>query len=419
MSRSVANAETNNLKFLLKSLHLGGINPQRGACLGERFADEVNQAAWGQTMSELAERSGGRLIVELGLRRYPIVVASEGDSLREFVRERFPAPERTALVVADANVRELGEAVRRELEAAGLRGQVVEVPAGEGSKSLEQASRLWDILAESRADRRTVVVAVGGGVVGDLAGFAAATYARGLALLMVPTTLLAMVDSSVGGKVGINHPRAKNLLGSFHQPAGVWIDPACLRTLPEREFRSGLAEVVKYGVILDPEFFGWLEAHGDRVVEREGEALRTVIARCCALKAGVVAADEREETGLRAILNFGHTIGHAIESVMGYERGMLHGEAVSIGMVRECRLAERIGWVDGGVTARLEALLKRLGLPTAMPDLPRDGLWAAMGRDKKNVAGVVRFVLPRALGRMEATGNVPAALLESMLEPGP
>jgi 3-dehydroquinate synthase len=249
-----------------------------------------------------------------------------------------------------------------------------------------------------------VVVALGGGVIGDLAGFVAATYARGLPLLMVPTTLLAMVDSAVGGKVGVNHPRAKNIIGAFHQPVGVWIDTEALATLPPREVRCGLAEVIKYGVILDPHFFHFLEDHAEAIAAREPGALRHIVAHSCRLKADVVSQDEREETGRRAILNFGHTVGHAVESVAGYSAHIHHGEAVAIGMTAEARLAERLGWIEPALTARLIALIDRFGLPTAVPaQLDPDALIDAMGRDKKNQRGQIRFILPRALGRVELT----------------
>src|SRR5205814_2695256 len=203
------------------------------------------------------------------------------------------------------------------LTAAGFAASTAVLPPGEEQKALATASRLYDQLAEAQADRKTLVVAVGGGVVGDLAGFAAATFNRGLPLLMVPTTLLAMVDSSVGGKVGVNHPRGKNLIGAFHQPAGVWIDTSMLLSLPEREYRSGLAEVVKYGVILDAEFLAFLEANVAGLNERAPDVLEYVVARCCRLKADVVQQDEREETGLRAVLNYGHTFAHALEATTG------------------------------------------------------------------------------------------------------
>src|SRR5262249_32463287 len=229
--------------------------------------------------------------------------------------------------------------------------------------TLTTASKLYDRLAEIPADRNTLVVAVGGGVVGDLAGFAAATYNRGLPLLMAPTTLLAMVGSSVGGKTGVNHPKGKNLIGAFHQPVGVWIDSLTLATLPEREYRSGLAEVVKYGVILDPDLFRYLEEHLIAVLQREANAVQHIVARCCRLKADIVERDERELTGLRAVLNYGHTFAHAFETVAGYGN-WLHGEAVAAGMICASRLAERRGLIGGDVTERQRRLLHQLGLPT-------------------------------------------------------
>ncbi len=225
-------------------------------------------------------------------------------------------------------------------------------------------SSLYDQLAHMDADRATLVVAVGGGVVGDLAGFVAATYARGLPLLMVPTTLLAMVDSSVGGKVGINHPQGKNLIGAFHQPVGVWIDIAALATLPDRAFRSGLAEIVKYGVSLDAALFSYLEEHADAIIRREPATIRHIVVRSCELKAAIVEQDEREESGLRAILNYGHTFAHAFESASGYS-GWLHGEAVAAGMACAARLAENRGLIPPELTQRQRDLLIRFGLPIA------------------------------------------------------
>src|SRR5262249_13448415 len=222
----------------------------------------------------------------------------------------------------------------------------------------------YDALANLPADRKTPVLAVGGGVVGDLAGFVAATYNRGLPFLQVPTTLVAMVDSAVGGKVGVNHPKGKNLIGAFHQPAGVWIDTAYLDSLPDREYRSGLAEVVKYGVILDAEFFGWLEDNIDAVLVREPATVRYIVERCCQLKAYIVEQDEREETGLRMMLNYGHTFAHAFETVGGYG-AWLHGEAVAAGMICASRLAQRYGLVGADVTERQGNLLRQFELPLA------------------------------------------------------
>jgi 3-dehydroquinate synthase len=360
--------------------------------------------------------------VELGPRSYEVrVVSGEGPAaFGGFASEALSATWagrgcRTALVVTDEHLADLASGTVEGLVGVGIASSLEVVPAGESTKSLDQASLLYDRLVALRADRHTCVVAVGGGVVGDLAGFVAATYARGLPLLMVPTSLLAMVDSSVGGKVGVNHPGAKNIIGAFHQPSGVWIDTDSLASLPVRELRCGLAEVVKYGVILDADFFGFLEENARSIVEgRDPASIRRIIARSCDLKAEVVSKDEREEAGLRAVLNFGHTVGHAIEAVAGYGGAFQHGEAVAVGMVVESRLAERLGWIGPEVTARLVALLRRFGLPVEAPGLVADSLFYAMGRDKKNQGGKVRFVLPRSIGRVElaepAEADVRAAL---------
>jgi 3-dehydroquinate synthase len=353
--------------------------------------------------------------VNLGPRSYDIRLAhADPAGLGPFARGCVPDA-RLALVVSDGNTTAHAAAARDALESAGFRVGVAVVPAGEPTKSLVHLSALYDALADLPADRRTLVVAVGGGVVGDLAGFAAATYNRGLPLLMVPTTLLATVDSSVGGKTGINHPTGKNLIGAFHQPAGVWIDTATLATLPDREFRSGLAEVVKYGVILDADFFAWLEAHASELVARDPAALRHVIVRSCRLKADVVERDEREETGLRAVLNYGHTFAHAYEAVGGYG-GWLHGEAVAAGMVAASTLAERLGRIDPSLTARQVRLLEALGLPTAPnPAWDVDQLLLAMRRDKKATAAGLRFVLPTRLGHVELADGVPEGLVREVL----
>jgi 3-dehydroquinate synthase len=274
---------------------------------------------------------------------------------------------------------------------------------------------VYDRLAANWADRQTLVVAVGGGVIGDLAGFVAATFARGLPLLMVPTTLLAMVDSSVGGKVGVNHPKAKNLIGCFHQPVGVWIDIGPLKTLPDREFRSGLAEVVKYGVILDAELFAYLEGNISALLSRQPEAIRHIVARCCRLKADVVEQDEREETGLRAILNYGHTFAHAFETVGGYGN-WLHGEAVSAGMICASRLAEGRGMIPHDLTQRQEKLLSLLGLPIAPERRPIDDWIAAMRQDKKNLEGKIRLVLPKRLGEVALFDDVLESDVREVLE---
>ena len=286
--------------------------------------------------------------------------------------------------------------------------------AGEKSKSVDVANRLWQGALAAGVHRQTVVVAVGGGVVGDLAGFIAATFARGLDFVQIPTTLLSQVDSSVGGKVGINLPGAKNMVGAFWQPKFVLIDTDVLSTLPDREFRAGLAEVVKYGVILDQPFFEFLEKNVEPINAREPSVLAETIARCCQLKADVVEADERETSGRRAMLNYGHTFGHAIEAITDYGE-FLHGEAISIGMLCASRLAVSLSMIDDTVTQRQEKLLKRFGLPTEMPDLNHDALINAMQHDKKVEHGKLRFILPDRLGNVELVGDVDSDLVRKSM----
>jgi 3-dehydroquinate synthase len=321
-----------------------------------------------------------------------------------------------AVIVTDEHVETPhAQQAAESLSAASLTVDLLVVEPGEQTKCVEAAAGLWDKLLEFGTDRKSVIVAVGGGVIGDLAGFVAATFARGLAFVQVPTTLLAQVDSSVGGKVGINLAGGKNMVGAFWQPAGVLIDTAVLATLNEREYRAGLAEVVKYGVILDPEFFAYLEGRATEVARRDSEVLEHVITRCCQLKAGVVERDEREESGLRAVLNYGHTFCHALENVTGYGR-LLHGEAVSIGMLCASRLAERLGRVDRAFTQRQEKLLSTFGLPVEFPDVDHDALLAAMAHDKKVEHGRLRFVLPTRMGHVELVGDVAESAVRAALK---
>lgn len=354
--------------------------------------------------------------VNLGPRSYDIALTTaDSGGVGVFARRCLPKST-LALVVCDANTEAHGQKVVAAVRGAGFRTGLATLPAGEGSKTLAEASRLYDALYDLAADRQTAVVAVGGGVVGDLAGFVAATYNRGLPLLMVPTTPLAMVDSSVGGKTGVNHPKGKNLIGAFHQPAGVWIDTAFLDTLPEREYLSGLAEVVKYGVILDAGFFEYVEANVAAIHARKPEALLHVVARSCRLKADVVEKDEREETGLRAVLNYGHTFAHAFEAVGGYG-GWLHGEAVAAGMVCASRLAERRGLIGPDLTRRQRDLLTAFSLPTAPKrEWPIDEQIAVMRRDKKAAGGRLRFILPTRLGEVRLLDDIPEALVREVLE---
>jgi 3-dehydroquinate synthase len=290
-----------------------------------------------------------------------------------------------------------------------------EIPDREEAKSLSEAARLYDLAFAHGLTRHTPVIALGGGVVGDLAGFVAATYLRGLPFIQIPTTLLAQVDSSIGGKVAVNHPQGKNIIGSFYQPELVLIDPALLNTLGRRELVSGLAEVIKYGVIADAEFFSWLEENLPRVLALEPEALIHVISTSCRIKAGVVQKDEKEE-GLRAILNLGHTIGHALEALTEY-RIYRHGEAVAIGMAAAASLAVHTGLLAAGEATRLKKLLEQAGLPTVLPSsISREDLILAMQRDKKVQAGEIAFVLPVKIGQVEIKRDIPVKWRELIIK---
>ena len=288
--------------------------------------------------------------------------------------------------------------VLRSLRAAGWDASTIVLPDGERAKSMRSVSAILDSLVTARFERGSVLVALGGGVIGDLTGFAASIYMRGIPFVQVPTTLVAQVDSSVGGKTGVNHPLGKNLIGTFFQPRLVLVDPDTLRTLPPREWVAGLAEVIKYGVIADETFFAYLEQHMDRLLKLDAEPVGHVIARSCEIKASVVERDERE-SDLRRILNYGHTIGHALESLGGY-RKLIHGEAVAIGMVQEADLARHLGLCAPDVVERQRTLVRRAGLPDALPETTFGRLWAAMQHDKKVVQGRVYCVLPERIGRV-------------------
>ncbi|MBN1851912.1 MAG: 3-dehydroquinate synthase [Pirellulales bacterium] len=330
-----------------------------------------------------------------------------------FVRHCRPAMH--VVVVTDSNVEALyADPIAERLSEQELDVNILTIEPGEPSKSPEVAAELWQVMLDAATDRQSLVLAVGGGVVGDLAGFVASTFARGLDLIQVPTTLLAQVDSSVGGKTGVNLPEAKNIVGTFWQPLGVLIDVDVLATLPEREYIAGLAEVVKYGVILDKEFFEFLEQNTDAILARAPETLIHIIARSCQLKADIVETDEREESGRRAVLNYGHTFGHALEAATGYER-LLHGEGVAIGMQCAARLAARLGRIDAAVVDRQARLLRRLKLPTDLPEVNPNDVLHLMRRDKKVAEGQMRFVLPSRLGDVDLVGHVPTdAILASM-----
>jgi 3-dehydroquinate synthase len=325
-------------------------------------------------------------------------------------------PGKLCAIISDAKVAPLfGRRVRESLAKAGFESETVVVPAGESSKSLKSVEKCYDRLAEHRLERKSFIIALGGGVVGDLAGFVAATYLRGIPFVQVPTTLLAQVDSSVGGKVGVNLNAGKNLVGAFHQPRLVLCDLDTLRTLPMREYRAGLAEVIKYGIIYDAKLFERLEQDMEKLLLREPKVLAEVIARCCEIKAEVVAQDETEN-GLRAILNFGHTIGHALEAISHYGK-YLHGEAISIGQVAVAKLSGEILGLPQRDVERIGNLFDRAGLPTkiALNQGQRRKLFAAMKLDKKVSAGEIKFVLARRIGEVEFGQKVPPASIDKIL----
>lgn len=345
------------------------------------------------------------VLVKLAERSYPIFIGTK--SLGNMAGELADSIGgwSHAILVCDKNIVEhIGKAVEANLSLAGKRTTLLVVPSGEENKSVARLSVMWDCMLEAKSDRKSVVLAIGGGVVGDLAGFAAATFARGLRFIQIPTTLLAMVDSSVGGKTGINLPAAKNMIGAFWQPRAVWIDTSTLDSLPEREFLSGMAEVVKYGVILDAAFFDYLEQHADAILARNQEQIEFVVRRSCELKANVVSEDELETTGLRAILNYGHTFGHAIEATTSYGR-FLHGEAIAIGMTMAGELASRMGLWSDRCQRRQNSLLRKFGLPTHFTGVPAEKLVEAMQMDKKTEHGKLKFILPTRIGHVSTVSN--------------
>lgn len=316
-----------------------------------------------------------------------------------------------AAVISNPAVAALyGAAVRQSLEAAGFTVAQMEIPDGEEYKNGTTLNRLYDELLAAGIDRGSFVVALGGGVVGDVAGYAAATWMRGIPFVQVPTTLLAQVDSSVGGKTGIDHPRGKNLIGAFYQPRLVLIDVDTLATLDQRQFRAGLAEVVKYGVAIDLPFFEFVEANVAAILAKEPDILIETIHRCCQLKARVVELDEKE-AGLRAILNYGHTLGHAFESLSGY-RGLVHGEAVAIGMVLAARISVAEGRCSQDDCSRIFALITRCGLPVEIPCYDRQQLLNAVAADKKSKSGSITFICNQGIGKYAMSHHTPEELLK-------
>jgi 3-dehydroquinate synthase len=358
--------------------------------------------------------------VSLGERSYPIHI---GTGLLLNLPELPPAalPGEIALFSNPSLAPLYADALAKSLEALGQKVIRFDMGDGEAFKSLDTAAQAYDTLSAAKFSRRGAIWALGGGVTGDLTGFVAATWMRGVSFVQVPTTLLAMVDSSVGGKTGVNHPRAKNLIGAFWQPVAVLCDPDCLKTLPPRELRAGLAEVIKYGVIADPEFFNWLEANLDAALALDPEALSHIIARSCEIKAEVVGEDERESDtiGRRAILNYGHNVGHAFEAITSYGQ-LLHGEAIAIGMTVEARLAMSLGTLNqtagSDLLERQTRLFQRAGLPTEAPaGTDFDKLWSAMALDKKNRGNSVNFILPTSIGHMTRVDNVSASKVQEAI----
>lgn len=355
-----------------------------------------------------------RIRVELGALSYDICIGSDiGEEIRDFVaRSDFSG---RAMIITDSHVGPLyGERLSRLLGEAGMEVFTVTVPAGESSKSLSRAEKIYTRCIESGLDRKSPVFALGGGVVGDLAGFVAATYMRGVPFVQVPTSLLAQVDSGVGGKVAVNHALGKNLIGAFYQPRAVFMDLQLLKTLPPREISAGLGEVVKYGLIYDADFFAFLERQAGKILQLDTESLTHIIARSCEIKAAVVSRDERE-AGLRRILNFGHTIGHAIEKETGYQQ-YNHGEAVAIGMMGATELSIKMGLLEAAALPRVKQLLVNLNLPVKAPECGTEAMYLDILHDKKTVNGIVSWVLLEDIGRAVCHSDMPRELVREVMQ---
>lgn len=360
----------------------------------------------------MSDRTMQTLTVDLGDRSYPIHI---GTGLLGRVELILPhLQQKRVAVVTNTTVAPLYlDMLTTTLQAAGVTVMTIVLPDGEAYKNWETLNLIFDALLTQRAERKTTLIALGGGVIGDMTGFAAACYQRGMPFIQIPTTLLSQVDSSVGGKTGINHPLGKNMIGAFYQPQVVLADTDTLKTLPAREVSAGLAEIIKYGLIWDVEFLGWLEANMDKLRALDAQAIAHAIHRSCEIKAQVVSQDEREG-GIRAILNLGHTFGHAIETGMGYGN-WLHGEAVGAGMVMAAEASRRMGWLSEADVVRSRALIRAAGLPDVAPDLGADTWLDYMGHDKKVESGKLRFVLLKRLGEAVVTGDLPEATLSATL----
>ncbi|PSB11499.1 3-dehydroquinate synthase [filamentous cyanobacterium CCP2] len=356
------------------------------------------------------------ITVELPHQSYEISIASGGLEHLGAWMQALRLGQKVLVVSNPIVFRRYGEQVMASLRQAGFQAAHHLLPAGERYKTLNSIQKVYDTALTRHLERSSTIVALGGGVVGDMAGFAAATWLRGIHFVQVPTSLLAMVDAAIGGKTGVNHPQGKNLIGAFHQPRLVLIDPQVLQTLPAREFRAGMAEVIKYGVIWDAELFAQLEAAKRLDQQRyvSEELMQTILTRSCQAKAHVVSQDEKE-AGLRAILNYGHTIGHAVESLTGY-KVVNHGEAVAIGMVAAGQIAVELGMWEADATQRQQALIEKTGLPIKLPPgIDIEAIVAALQTDKKVEAGKVRFVLPTEIGAVKVTDQVPSEVIREVL----
>lgn len=356
------------------------------------------------------------ITVNLPAQSYDIVIAAGGLAHLGTWMQPLKLGQKVLLVSNPAIMKRYGEGAIAALTSAGFEVCQCILPAGERYKTLSSIQKIYDVALDHRLERSSTIVALGGGVIGDMSGFAAASWLRGIHFVQVPTSLLAMVDASIGGKTGVNHPRGKNLIGAFHQPRLVLIDPDVLKTLPVREFRAGMAEVIKYGVICDRDLFEQLESAKrlDQMRYMAPDLLQAILTHSCQAKADVVSQDEKE-AGLRAILNYGHTIGHAVESLTGY-RSVNHGEAVAIGMVAAGDLAVGMGWWEAEAAQRQRSLIEKTNLPTQIPAILNiDEIVASLQTDKKVESGKVRFVLPKRIGEATVTNNVPSDLLKQVI----
>ncbi len=352
-----------------------------------------------------------RLRIDLGDRSYDILI---GRGLLPRLVEFLPERPRRAVIVTNPEINRLyGGPVRQSLESTGIEWGCVEIPEGEAHKTLEDANRVYDYLLEGQYDRKTLLIALGGGVIGDLTGFVAATYQRGVPYVQVPTTLLSQVDSSVGGKTAVNHPAGKNMIGAFYQPRAVVADLDTLNSLSPDEFRCGLAEIIKYGVIEDPELFAYLEDHVDDIQKLETKCLAHIIQKSCAIKARVVEKDEHE-SNYRMVLNFGHTLGHAVEALTHYSQ-FKHGEAVAIGMVFAAQLSQHMGLCNAAIQDRIARLISLFGLPTRLPPFESADYIASMHRDKKAHGNHIRFIVVRQIGKIEIADSVEESVLSEVI----